>query len=100
MERIWKEAEIETVEDRKFIEKRRTKTFNELLLERPWKKMNETKHGHGLDNLLIYHDSWISLLRQAPQYVQDIYDNSEKQKGLDKFINENLSQYVYKRTSS
>ena len=97
MKRIWKEAEEETEKDRKFIKKYRKHSFNEVLLDRPWERLNKEKHNYGLPNLLIFHDTWLDLLREAPQWVQVIYDNSEKQKGLEKFINENLSQFVYKR---
>src|SRR3990167_7773321 len=94
MEKIYERSAKEHEPDRKFIEKRRVKTFNELLVERPWKSLNEKRHGKGLDNILVYHDTWLKLL---PANIKEAYDNSKYQKGLEKFINENLSQFVYKR---
>ena len=98
LDRMMAEAKIEAKEDRKYIEQHRKMTFNELLVKRPWKTMNEELHGKGLDNILIYHDSWIDYqLKEAPEYVQKMYHNSETQKKLAKFIDENLGDFVYKR---
>jgi hypothetical protein len=94
--KIWKEAEEETKEDREFINSRKVKSFNELLIERPWEKLNKEKHGHGLSNILIYHDTIIDIFKQNP-IAWEAYQNSKHQVGLDKFINENLSQFVYGR---
>ena len=97
LERMMAEAKDEMAGDREFIAKKRKKTFNEILVERPWQSMNEKLRGKGLHNILIYHDSWLDLLKDAPDFVQDMYRNSPLQKKLEKFINENLSEFVYKR---
>ena len=98
LDAIMERNEKEYAPDRKFIAKRIKKTFNQLLVGQPWNSMNEKRLGKSNGHLSIFHDTWIeNQLRQAPQYVQDVYDNSEIQKGLEKFINENLDEYVYKR---
>lgn len=97
LDKMMAEGEVEMVEDRKFIEGKRVKTFNELIVERPWKTLNEGLYNYGLDGLLIFQDSWLDLLKEAPQYVQDAYKNSKYQEGLARFIDEKLSQFVYKR---
>lgn len=97
MDAIMERSQREHEADRKFVAKHRKKSFNQLLLERPWERLNKEKHNYGLANILIFQNTWENLLRKAPQEVQDIYDKSEKQKELAKFIDENLSQFVYKR---
>ena len=97
MDSIYERSQGEHQKDREFVKKKAVMSFNELLIERPWKKLNEKRHGKGMDNLLIYQNTWIDLMRKSPQYVQDIYDSSEKQKSLAEFIDKNLSQFVYKR---
>jgi len=83
--------------ERKFIEEKRKYTFNEVIVSDPWDKMNMERLGKKNSAKQILHDTWLPLLRQAPKYCQDVYDNSPLQKGLEEFINKNLSQYVYKR---
>lgn len=98
LDAIMKRNEEEYKEDREFVKRNRKKTFNELLIELPWDKANDKRLGKHYSALSIFHDTWIkNHLREAPQYVQDVYDNSKLQAGLEKFINENLSKYVYKR---
>ena len=71
-------------------------TFNEMLARKPWDEMNMKKHGVINSGMLIFHDSWLELIKQTP-HVVEAYEKSKYQKDLDKFINNNLSQYVYKR---
>ena len=93
MERSAREHE----EDRKFVESNRKMTFNDLLVKQPWNGLNEKRLGKSNARILVYHDTWLDLLKQAPQYVQDAYANSKYQKGLEEFINKELGDYVYKR---
>ncbi len=78
------------------IERRRLHTFNELLVDKPWDKKNIEKGGASNSSMLIFHDSWLPLLEENP-IAKKAYEESTYQKGLEKFINEKLSQYVYKR---
>ena len=94
LEKMWKEAEEETAEDRKFIQKKRVMTFNEMLKELPWDKMNDKKHGKHLSGLQIFHDSWLPLIKDTPA---EKYYPGKYQVGLEKFINSYLSEFVYKR---
>ena len=94
MDFIMKEGEKEMESDRQFVEKRRVKTFNELIVERPWKKLNEQKFGKGLDCLLVYNDTIIDLIKQSP-VANEAYENSKFQRSLDEFIKNNLQEFVY-----
>ena len=96
LEKMWTEAQKEMQSDREEIAKRRVKTFNEVLVERPWDIKNMEKHGTKNSSVLIFHHTWISLLSNAPKFVQDMYNNSQLQKDLDKFIREKLWNCVYK----
>ena len=96
LDKMMEEAYKETDSDRKVIEKRRKKTFNELLIERPWDRLNQERHGYHKSGLTIFHDTIIDMFKQSPQALE-AYKNSKYQEGLDKFINENLSEFVYGR---
>lgn len=100
LDRMMEEARVEMKNDREFIKSRRKYTFNELIVERPWEKLNQKLRGCHTKTILIFQDTWIDLLRKSPKYVQDIYDNSPLQKQLDAFINEHLADFVYKRKVS
>lgn len=91
-----KEAWDNSQKDREFINSRKVKSFNDVLLERPWEKLNIEKWGHGLPQLQLFHNSWIDLMKTAPDYCKEAYRKSELQPKLDKFIREKLWAYVYK----
>jgi hypothetical protein len=95
LDKIMERSAREHHSNREFVEKNRKMTFNQLLVERPWEKMNKERCGSGLSNLLIYHDTIIELFKKVPQ-SWEAYQNSKYQVELDKFIKENLSQFVYK----
>jgi glycosyltransferase involved in cell wall biosynthesis len=99
LDKIMQRNEREYAKDREFISRNKKFSFNELLLEKPWDKMNEKRLGKSNGHISIFHDTWLNLLKESPPYVQDAYKNSKYQKDLEKFINENLSQYVYKRAT-
>jgi len=105
IEKLWEEAKEETVQDRKFIEENRIKTFNELIVEKPWEKMNLKKCGTKINSVMIFHNTWLKELYEgipkkgkppAPEHVIKMYENSDIQKNLDKFIKEKLSDCIYK----
>lgn len=97
IDKMYNEANNETADDQKFIAQNRKLTFNELLLDRPWDKLNLKKHNYCHSGLVIYHDTWLELLKTAPDYAKEAYENSKYQKELDKFIRNNLSQFIYQR---
>lgn len=106
LDEIMKRNEKEYAEERKFVEERRKKTFNEMLVEQPWNKLNEEKFGRSNGGLQILHDTWIDLIYKgipnkdiapAPPHMIEAYENSKHQKALEEFINKHLSEYVYKR---
>ena len=97
MDKIMETSKTQMINDRAFIEGKRKKTFNEVIVEQPWDVKNMERLGKKNSAIQIVHDTWLTHLREAPQYVQDVYDNSPLQKGLEEFINKNLSKYVYKR---
>lgn len=98
LEELDRASKKEMERDREFIASRRIKTVNELLLERPWNKRNQEEVDAKINHpaLLIYHPSWIELLKLAHPNVKEAYNNSKYQKDLDIFIRENLWDFVYK----
>lgn len=94
LDKIMEEGEREMQKDREWIEKRRKHTFNELIVSRPWERMNKEKHGSSVSTLLVFHDTWLNLLKDTP--AEAVYPG-KYQLELEKFINENLGDYVYKR---
>lgn len=95
--RMLEEAKRETASDRAFIASRRVCTFNDLLVQRPWDTKNIEKGGSKNSSILIYHPSWYGALENYP-IVKKLYDESETQKTLHKFILENLWDFVYKHS--
>ena len=95
IERLWNEAINETKTDKEFIANKRKTTFNQLLVDRPWDKLNQKRYGKSNSAMLIFHDTLLPLIKGTP--AEEVYNNSQLQKDLEKFINENLSQYVYRR---
>ncbi len=95
MKRLWEEAHTETISDRKFIEEHRVKEFNQLLTERPWDKMNDKKYGRHNGSILIFHPTWLNMIKGTP--AEKLYYESKTQPELEKFIYENLSEYIYKK---
>jgi hypothetical protein len=95
MKKIWEQVQEETQEDREFIAKKRKHTVNELLVSKPWDKLNDEKYGRHNSSMLVYHDTWLELIKGTP--AEEMYKNAKYQKGLEKFIEENLTQYIYKR---
>lgn len=91
------EAQKEMASDRKFIEKHRKYTFNRLLIEQPWNKLNIAKHGSSSCSLLIFENTWLDLIKGTK--VEKMYEESKYQKQLAEFIDLNLSKYVYKRNT-
>ena len=97
LDRIMARGEREYQPDREFVSSRKVKAFNELLAERPWDVKNKERHGSSYGALTIFHDTWLELLKSAPEQARVAYENSKYQKGLEEFINTNLGQFVYKR---
>lgn len=97
LENMMSEAEREMKSDREFIDRRKVRTFNDILVKRPWDTMNDERHGSHNSSILIFHDTWLGLLSTAPKWLQEKYEKSELQKKLAKFIDENLASFVYKR---
>ena len=100
LDKMMEEARVEMKENREWIASRRVKTFNELLVERPWDKFNVERNGASNSSMLIFHPTWLTLLKDAPEYVREAYRNSPLQKELDVFIREKLWDKVYKKDDS
>jgi glycosyltransferase involved in cell wall biosynthesis len=90
------EGEKEMAKDREFIASRRVITFNEALVQKPWDEGNMKRGGAKNSSMLIFHDTWLPLLNDSP-VAKRAYENSKYQADLEKFINENLGDFVYKR---
>lgn len=96
LKRLWDEAEKEAQEQRKFIEEKRIMTFNEMIVDKPWDKLNDKKFGNHNSGILIYNKSWEESIKNTPAW--EPYQKSESQKSLSEFIEKNLKQFCYKET--
>ena len=95
LDKMMDEARVESEQDRKFIDKRKKMTFNEMIVNRPWDIMNDKKIGRHDSSILIYHDTWKKHLAESP-VATEVYNNSKYQKDLEKLIRENLQPFVYR----
>ena len=82
---------------REEIEKRRTKTFNEIIVERPWDKMNLEMLNAKNSSMLVFHPTWLNLLKNSSEIAKEAYRNSKYQPQLEEFIKEKLWDFVYKK---
>ena len=97
LDRMMAEAKIEMLDRRAKIDKFKKMTFNDLLINKPWDQWNQRVHGKTNSSMLVYHWSWLELLDQSPDYVKEAYRNSQYQRGLQEFIETNLSDVIYKK---
>ena len=95
LDRMMAEAKVEMADRREEIEKRRVCTFNDLLVDRPWDKKNIERGGASNSSMLIYHYTWLELIKKNPK-VWKRYQESNTQKQLAEFITTKLHDYVYK----
>lgn len=95
LDKMMKLGPIEMVGRRRFIEKHRKETFNQMIVRRPWDLLNMRKFGKCDKGLQIMHPTWLELLQQAPEDVKEAYRNSKYQADLEKFIVDNLWEFVY-----
>lgn len=95
LKELYDEAKRVTAKDRRYIKMRSERTIDELLVERPWDTLNDAKHGKHNSSMLIFHPTWLPLIKGTP--AEDLYNNSELQKKLAKFIEEKLSDKIYKK---
>src|SRR3990167_1002059 len=97
LDALMKRSEREHQPDREWIEKKRKYTFNDLLVQKPWDKLNMERLGKSNAQISIFHDTWLDLLTESSEASKVAYQNSKYQKDLEVFINEKLSKRVYKR---
>lgn len=95
LEHMLAEAKIEMADRRTEVEQRRITTFNDLLVDRPWDKLNMERGGAANSSLLIYHYTWIHGLKDYPK-IKERFEKSETQKKLSEFIETKLHDYIYK----
>jgi len=95
LDRMMSEAKIEMKDRRAEIEQRRICTFNDLLVNKPWDEKNIQRGGSCNSSLLIYHYSWIDLIKGNPKVYKKFLD-SPIQKELTEFITTKLHDYIYK----
>lgn len=96
LDKMMAEAKVEMAKRRATIDKRKKMTFNELIVNKPWDQWNQRVHGKTNSSMLVYHWSWLDLLKDSPDYVKEAYRNSVYQKGLAEFIEKELSTVIYK----
>jgi glycosyltransferase involved in cell wall biosynthesis len=98
LEAMLRRNEKEYLDDREFVKKNKVTSFNDLLVERPWDKVNQERYGKSNGAMTVFHYSWMNLMKDSPQALE-YYRNSKYQKGLEKFIEENLDEFIYKRAN-
>ncbi|MEK6878236.1 MAG: hypothetical protein AABY22_01440, partial [Nanoarchaeota archaeon] len=97
LDRMMEEAKREMKDIREFIEQKRIKTYNEVLVEKPWDVLNMKRHGAKNTHMLVYHYSWLEMLQKAPERVKEMYRKSEKMKQLNEFIETKLEDLIYRK---
>lgn len=96
LDELWNQAKAEAVEKRSLIQSKEVYTLNEVLADRPWDKRNDMKFGRHFSGMLVYHDSWLEEIKGTE--VEKLYLASPTQAKLAEFIENNLSEFIYKRT--
>ena len=96
LDKIMERNEKEYAERRDRVLAERKFSFNEILIDRPWDKLNYQKGGTSNSSLLIFHQTWLDLLLKDGGQALDYYKKSKYQKGLEDFILSNLKAHVYK----
>lgn len=86
--------ELEYAKEREFVQKHIKKTFNQTIVERPWDKMNQERHGKSNGAMTIFHYTWLELLKDSPVALE-AYRNSKYQKELENFIETDLKDFIY-----
>lgn len=93
LDAIMAQGEVEYAKDRAFIARNAKYSFNELLTERPWEKLNIQLHGSNNAGMLVFHWSWLELLKD--DRMKEAYLNSKYQQQLGEFIETKLTPYIY-----
>lgn len=96
LDKIMERNEKEYAERRDRVLAERKFSFNEILIDRPWDKLNYQKGGTSNSSLLIFHQTWLDLLLKDGGQALEYYKKSKYQKGLEDFILSNLKAHVYK----
>lgn len=97
LDAMLEEAKREMKSTRNEILERRVKTFEELLIERPWDKKNIELGMKPSASILVYHWTWKALFAEAPEYIKEIYRKSELQPKLENFFEKHLYDNIYKK---
>ncbi len=92
LDKMRDEALREAESDRRTKLPRVAKSFYDLIVERPWDKLNIEKHGTALSAIAIFDRTWIDQLEGD---AKALYDASPLQAELRKLIDEKLKHLVY-----
>ena len=100
VEHLWDLAVQESKEDRAWFKRWAKKkgpvtSFDQLMIDRPWEKLNDQKHGQHIESLLVYQPTFERLLEEG-SYAKQVYDASPLQKKFKEFVYEHLPKYIYK----
>lgn len=94
LDRIMEEGEKVFAEDRAWIAKKAKYSFDDLLVQKPWDVKNKELYGKSNCGILVFHWTWLELLKDAP-IALEAYKNSKYQKQLQDFIEKELGTLVY-----
>lgn len=96
LDKIMIEGERVFADDRAKILKKAKYSFDDLLTKKPWDIKNTELHGKSNCGMLIYHWTWLELIKESPVALE-AYKNSKYQKKLCEFIEKELPLVVYKQ---
>lgn len=86
------EALHEAKFDREILLPRATMSFLDVIINRPWDKMNDQKHGKHDSYIGVYDKTWTDALAGD---ARALFDSSPLQKELSQVIETQLKEYVY-----
>lgn len=95
MDKMMTRVEKEYLPDRQRIEKLRKKTIEQVLVEKPWDKMNDKLHGKHNSSMKIFHWSSLELIAQEKN-AKEAYLNSKHQQQLGEWFETELGSYIFK----
>lgn len=92
LNKLHDQAKREAEHDRTFLATCSARSLYDVLIERPWDRQNDERHGKHQSFMAIYQDTWLNdLSGDALAY----YKASKLQAELDAIVRNDLSEFIY-----
>lgn len=91
LDRMYQDAKVESNKDWHWLQ--RAHSLRHVLASRPWDQYNEKHHGKSCGAMVVFQPTWLASLSQEQL---DLLHDSPDQHDLNKWLDENLSQFYYK----